>query len=157
MTDTADNAGGQPARTTAVPGTEGSQPIILPANDTPPPMTITSHVIGAFVGNVNALAAFFGVSATNGEVLSDYNSTLAAMRNMPPDALGEVTIPIIAGFFEHFEQDPTTSEGRHIVAPFDSNIALAIQDATQHIMQNMQAQAQARHDLQQRLRAGTAG
>ncbi len=157
MTDTTDNVGGREASTTPVAGTEGRQPILLPANDAPPPVTITDHVVGAFVGNANALAAFFQVAGADYEALEGFKATLAAMRNMPPDALGDVTIQIISGFFKHFEQDPTSVEGRQALAAFDSNIALAIQDAAQHIMQNMQAQAQARHDLTERLKHGHAG
>lgn len=157
MTDTTDKTSGREASTTAVPGTEGKQPVLLPANDAPPPTTIIEHVLGAFVGNANALAAFFNVKGDDHEALAGFKSTLAAMRNMPSEAVGEVTIPIIAGFFTHFKQDPTSEKGRQALTPFDSNIALSIQDAAQHIMQNMQAQAQARQDMVKRLQQGTAG
>jgi len=154
MTDTTDTPNSQPS-TTAAPGTGGG--LIIPSNDNPPPVTIMEHVLGAFIGSSDALTTFFGADPEDHEVLEGFKSTLAAMRNMPPEALKEVTIPIIDGFFTYFKQDPHSSSGRQSMAVFDSNIALAIQDAAQHIMQNMNAQAKARAEVQNSLMQGRGG
>lgn len=108
-------------------------------SDTQPEVPeMAQMLIDGFSISYKTLSKLFG-TASSADVAA-FSSVLATLRPLPADVQEQVAAPIIAGIFEALSADPTTAEGRAIALPFADNIAAALADATQIMLQNMRAQ-----------------
>ena len=103
--------------------------------------TIDSIIIGNFTNSRNFLLNFFGLGASSFEALEGYVKLLAALRGLPQEAMEDIASPILRRMFAEMGFDPERDRVR--AAPFVDLFALAIQDATTMIIQNMEHQSQA--------------
>lgn len=86
-----------------------------------------------------ALRVYFGGS-DDLSVLEGYQSVVSALQGLPPQAVKEVGIGIVARFFEDESLDPTSKSDRREAQPFAEVIAQGIAFAAQSIIQQMRAQ-----------------
>ncbi len=95
-------------------------------------------LIKGFSDSYKTLTEFFGT--TEPATVAAFSSVLATLRPLPVDVQEQIAVPIIAGIFSALGADPATEDGRAIALPFADNIAAALADATQIMLQNMRAQ-----------------
>ena len=93
-----------------------------------------------FVASRNTLLEVFELE--NALQLIPFQKIMAAMRGLPAEAQKDIVVPIIRKLSSELGVDPSTSRGQEAVAEFVDIFALAIQDATQFIIQNMERQQQ---------------
>ena len=99
----------------------------------------------------NAVLTAFNVKSS--EEIAGWERLIASMRGLPEEAMENIGIPLIQKCFMVFGYDPHSKKGRDAMLPFQDLIALALQDAMQIMMQNMQRSAQ----TAQALRSGQGG
>lgn len=99
---------------------------------------MSQMLIKGFSNSLKTLTDF--LNTTDVSEIAPFSSVLATLRPLPDDVQEQIALPIIAGIFNELGADPTTEEGRAIAAPFSDNIAAALADATQIMLQNMRAQ-----------------
>jgi hypothetical protein len=103
--------------------------------------TIHGHIVGNFKHSRDFMLDFFGLGASAFCALEGYVKVLAALRALPTQAMDEIARPIMTGLFAEMGFDP--KEDRDKAEPYADIFALAIQDATGMIIQNMEHQSKA--------------
>jgi hypothetical protein len=106
---------------------------------------IDDLVVGSFTDARDALFSVWGEEDYT--MLPEYSKVLGALRMMNDEAIENLGIPILKRMYSEVRADPTTREGRGKAVSFADNMALAIQDAVNVLMGQMQQRQQAQAAL----------
>jgi len=97
-------------------------------------------ILENFHHSLSFLTEFFGLEKPTYNDLQPFSKVLASLRALPREAMDDVVLPVLTAQFKAFGLDPTDATDRKKAAELSDLMALAIQDATQMIMQVMQQQ-----------------
>ena len=112
---------------------------------TEPTLTIDDLVVGSFTDARDVLFDVWG--GEDYEMLPHYTKVLGALRMMNIDAINQLARPILVRMYDAVQADPKSGEGRAKAVPYTDNMALAIQDAVNVMMGQMQQRQQAQSAL----------
>lgn len=120
-------------------------------------MKIEDLLVENMVNARDFLLNFFGVTLQDGRAdLVQYAKLLAALRGMPPQGLADVCEPLLERMFAELGFDPKNAKERAEAAAFVDMFALAVQDATQIIMNNVEMNQRRAAQNEAALRQGKA-
>lgn len=109
--------------------------------------TIDDLVIEGFVRGRNMMKSI--LKTDKDEDLVPFVKVIAALRMLNDDMAAQIGRPVIVRMFTEIGADPTTETGRAKAAKFVDSIALAVTDAANILMQQVQNQMRARQALAQ--------
>lgn len=113
-------------------------------NDTPT-ATIDDLVVGSFTDGRDLLFSVW--DKDDYEMLPHYTKVLGALRMMSGEAIETLGRPIITRMYTEIKADPKKREGRATGIAYADNMALAIQDAVNVMMGQMQQRQKAQAAL----------